>query len=361
MQRQQQIIDSIIRIRSKSTQQEIPIVSRRVEYETAKYSSKKDLIWHVYLNDARMVKKSDMLVQYQCSDCNSPIEVCTTQFLRKLRAGRTACSQCNLDILNSKPGHNISKHRPPKPPIQSIQEKHQSSIAEFQTYPEEYQQSYFLNHLTSEDFDRLRPKIISICNGKYTNLQEFEYWSIYKVHNQMAFSSVLYHIPTNTIVKANQPIMKCDHCGQTWRAKLLERYKNCYKVMCVDCTLCNRTFKIRAMHNMQGEKIMYQSKPEKRFVEWCNHNALLVTNGPNIPYFWDGKDRTYKVDFQVGGYLIEIKDFHIWHKNQVASGKWGAKENAAIEWCKNNENIKGYRMMTPQNREEIEKLLLTDV
>ena len=31
--------------------------------------------------------------------------------------------------------------------------------------------------------------------------------------------------------------------------------------------------------------------------------------------------------------MIEIKDMNIWHKNQLKSGKWQAKENAAIEYC----------------------------
>ena len=34
--------------------------------------------------------------------------------------------------------------------------------------------------------------------------------------------------------------------------------------------------------------------------------------------------------------LIEIKDNHIWHKRQVESGKWDAKESSAKKWCKDN-------------------------
>lgn len=32
--------------------------------------------------------------------------------------------------------------------------------------------------------------------------------------------------------------------------------------------------------------------------------------------------------------LIEIKDNHCWHKEQVSSGKFQAKESAANELCK---------------------------
>jgi hypothetical protein len=253
--------------------------------------------------------------------------------------------------LNSTPNHNKPTNKE-KPIKLSLIEFHEKSITEFESYPDEYRDSYLLSHLSSEDFERLKPKIISICNGKYTNLNNFEYWGIYKVNNQMAFSSVLYDKINQSILKANQPIMKCDICDKIWRAKSLEGFKNAYKVLCNDCKLCNITFKVRPAINIHNEKITYQSKPEKKFIDWCNNNNLLVKNGPNVDYVFDGKAKKYKVDFQVSNILIEIKDFHIWHKNQVESGKWKAKEDAAREYGKKN-NFKDYFMIMPQNWDEI--------
>jgi hypothetical protein len=37
--------------------------------------------------------------------------------------------------------------------------------------------------------------------------------------------------------------------------------------------------------------------------------------------------------------LVEIKDNHVWHKNQVANGKWGAKEQAAKEFVVMNPDL----------------------
>ena len=34
--------------------------------------------------------------------------------------------------------------------------------------------------------------------------------------------------------------------------------------------------------------------------------------------------------------MIEIKDPHIWHKDQVKSGKWNAKENSAVIYASDN-------------------------
>ena len=134
-------------------------------------------------------------------------------------------------------------------------EYHEQSLIEFKTYPDEYRESYILHHLSEEDFNRLRPRIVSICNGKYTDLDRFEFWSIYKVYNQMAFSSILYDKQTKTVLKANQPILKCDNCDKIWRAKSLEGFKNAYKVLCIDCKLCNSIFKIRPIQNVNNEKI----------------------------------------------------------------------------------------------------------
>ena len=81
------------------------------------------------------------------------------------------------------------------------------------------------------------------------------------------------------IIRANQPMMKCENCGDIWRAKTLEKFKNCYKIMCNTCTLCNRTFKIRNTKNVINQQIMYQSKLELKFIKWCNDNNIIVVNG----------------------------------------------------------------------------------
>ena len=347
---QQQVLESIIDIKLKSTNESIPMKTKRFEFEISKYSAKKNSIWHVYINDSRIGRKSDIIITYKCSECENINQVNSTQFLRKFRSGTNRCTHCALDYHNSKPGHNKPNNKI-KPVKLSFIEFHENSIRDFQSYPDEYRYAYILSHLSEEDFERLKPKIVSICNGKYTNIDNFDYWSIYKVNNQMAFSSVLYDKVNKTILKANQPILKCDICDKIWRAKSLEGFKNAYKVLCNDSKLCNSTFKLRPAVNINNDKIMYQSKLEKKFIDWCGNNNILVKNGPIVNYNFDGKNRIYKVDFEIKDLLIEIKDFHIWHKNQVESGKWKAKEDSAREYVKNNNYI-DFFMITPQNWDE---------
>jgi hypothetical protein len=337
------ILHSIIEVKNKKDQIIIPIKSRVIQFESSKYSSKKNEIWHVYINDKKVKKTSELIFNYKCLTCEKINTCASTQFLRKIRQGKSRCFQCNVTSLN----HNSSTS------IKSYQELYEMSKQEFECYPDQYKNSYMLSHLSENDYDRIKSKIISFGNGKYTNLEEYEYWSIYKVNNQMKFSYVLYDRINDTIFKPHQPIMKCDNCEKTWRCKSLETFKNCYKILCPDCKLCNRTFKIRPIKNNNNEIIMYQSKLELKFIEWCASNNITVRNGPNIDYVYNNKKHNYRVDFEIecsgGAILIEIKDFHIWHKNQVESRLWNEKMIAVDKYIMEETKYRKYYFITPNN------------
>jgi len=341
-----QILNSIIEIKNKKDQTMIPIKSKCLQFESSKYSSIKNEIWHVYINDERVKKTSDLIFYYKCLTCEKINTCASTQILRKIRQGKSRCFQCNLpQVRHTKEKENVS--------IKSYQELYEISKQEFEYYPDQYKNSYMLSHLSKNDYERIKSNIISFGNGKYTNLEEYEYWPIYKVNNQMKFSYVLYDRINDTIFKAHQPIMKCDNCEKTWRCKSLETFKNCYKILCSDCKLCNRTFKIRPIKNMNNEIIMYQSKLELKFIDWCESNNLVVKNGPNIDYVYNNKKHKYRVDFEIeyssGAILIEIKDFHIWHKNQVESGLWNEKMIAVDKYIMEQQKYKKYYFITPNN------------
>jgi hypothetical protein len=356
------ILNSIVKLQDKKTKEFIPITKKNILFENSKYSSTKDNIWHLIINDIKIRKSSEYIITYICNDCNTENTVGTTQILRKIRRGTTKCLYCQLNELNKKPDHNKPKFiNNDKCYINNndftkevIREK---SIIEFESYNDIYKNSYFLSHLTEDDYRRIRKNIISFCNGKYTELDNYDFWSIYKVNNQMRFSSVLYDKVNKCIFKANQPIMKCDNCEKEWRCKSLEGLKNSYKILCPDCKLCNRTFKIRPTKNINNQTIIYQSKLELKFIEWCNNNNIIVNNGPNIDYIFNGKSKKYRVDFQIGDILIEIKDFHIWHKNQVESGLWNEKLNAVNKFISEN-CLQKYIFITPQNWNQMIKELL---
>jgi hypothetical protein len=215
----------------------------------------------------------------------------------------------------------------------SLREQKAESDVLFDEYDDDFKDTYYSYHLTDEDYKRVSKNIISLQNGKY-KIEDLEYWAVFKTNNQMLFSSVFYDKANDLIIKANQPILRCENCGNDWRAKTLEKFKNCHKILCSSCTLCNKTFKIRTTKNCVNDSILYQSKLELNFINWCNNNSIIVKNGPTIPCI----ERKYKVDFRINDLLIEIKDNH-YIKND-------AKINAVKEAIEKG-IYKEYYLITP--------------
>ena len=349
------ILESLTELKNKNDNSIIPIVKKELKFESSKYSSTKENIWHVFINGNKIKKTSDYLFSYECLSCDN-LNICaSTQFLRKIRQAKSQCFQCNNIKLNESEYDRTPKTKVEKEE-KTYRQKYEDSLLEFETYPDQYKNSYLLSHLSVDDYTRIKSKIISFGNGKLTDLDNYEYWPIFKVNNQMKFSYVFYDKIKDVIFKADQPIVKCDNCENNWRCKSLDKFKNCYKILCHDCTLCNRTFKLRPTKNINNEVIMYQSKLELKFIEWCASQNIIVNNGPNVDYVFNNKQRKYKVDFKINDMLIEIKDFHIWHRNQVESGLWDEKVNAVNKYILDN-NLKKYYFITPNNWNQMIKEL----
>jgi hypothetical protein len=98
---------------------------------------------------------------------------------------------------------------------------------------------------------------------------------------------------------------------------------------CRKCFLNNKTFAIKKLGDLT-----YQGSLELNFIEECCSRNIKIENGVKIPYVFDGRKHIYTVDFYLPEYglNVELKDNHIWHRKQVASGKWLAKENAAQKY-----------------------------
>lgn len=339
------ILKSIYEFIDKKSNEKIEIQSKELIFESSKYSSTKENIWHVIINGIKLKKTSEYIIGYNCLYCNSNNYISTTSFLRKIRNNKTFCSNCRIEKLNSE--DNKEKKL-------SHEEIHNLSLDEFNKQSDEFKNAYLLNHLTEEDYERIKSKIKSYSNGTLNKMDNYEFWSIYKVNNQMKYSSVLYDKINKVIFKANQPIIKCDNCDKEWRAKTLDKLKNAYKALCPDCSLCNKTFKIRTTKNILNNTILYQSKLEMKFINWCKSLNIVINNGPNIKYNFEDKEKIYRVDFMIEDVLIEIKDNHIWHKNELLSGKFDAKLNAVKQYIIDN-NLKKYYLINPNNWKQMTK------
>ena len=358
MEERLKILNNILEIR-KDDATPIEIKSIKLEFSCNKYSSKKNSIYHITLNDKHLSKRDALNIKYKCVTCDAIHIVGTTQFLRKIGKCSYRCSNCvgTIGTIGT-----INAPIVPLPLPLSLKEQKEESDRVFDECDDDFKDAYYTYHLTNEDYKRISKNIVSLQNGKY-KIEHLDFWPVFKTNNQMLFSSVFYDDSNNLIIKANQPIMRCDNCGNDWRAKTLERYKNCHKIMCSSCTLCNRTFKIRTTKNSVNEIILYQSKMELNFINWCNNNAIIVKNGPVLPYVFQCIERKYKVDFMIrcdasnngdsrssdsrsDDVLIEIKDNHVWYRNDIKSGKHDAKLKA-VRTAIEKGDYKEYYLITP--------------
>lgn len=342
MEERLKIVNNILEITDEN---KVPIEIKdiKLEFSCNKYSSKKNSIYHITLNDKHLSKRCKYNIKYSCVSCHAIHIVGTTQFLRKVNKCSHRCNLCvNTDEKKRLEHKEFLQNYHKLPTKLSLQEQQRESIQAFDEYDDDFKENYYKQHLTDDDYKRISKNIISIQNGKFT-VQDLEFWSVFKTNNQMLFTSVFYDKNNDVIIKANQPILKCDNCTQEWRAKGLEKFKNCYRILCKDCTLCNRTYKIRNTQNCIRECVLYQSQPEYKFINWCNNSGIIVRNGPYIPYVFDGKTRKYRVDFQINDILIEIG-----HQLQLETGKWKAKEDAVYEEISKG-FYKEYYLITPKN------------
>lgn len=324
-----------------------------IYFSSNKYSSKKNSIWHLDLvkdnSHQHLNKRLKYKITYECNFCKNKNIIGVTQLLRKLNKLSIRCHNCSVVLNNSSSKKSLKL---------SNKEKIEESLKQFNELDDDFKDNYFSYHLTNEEFDRMKKNIISFQNGKIMMNDNITFIPIIKCNNQMCFTSMMYDIKNDILFKANQPILKCQSCNIEWRAKSLEKHKNKYIIKCKDCSFVSNTFKIRNHTNINKESINYQSKLELKFINFCNNNAILIRNGPKINYTFNNKSRRYIVDFEIlinnKKYMVEIKDNHIWHKEQINNGMWECKKNAAIELVNNN-IYHGFYIIYPKNWMEITK------
>jgi hypothetical protein len=362
MDNRQKVINNIIEVLLNDLKVDVKTVT--IEFSTSKFSSKKESIWHIILNGKKLSRKDSYTFKYKCVTCSSIESTGTTQFMRKINSESICCYNCrnknetkrlkqsefmqsNCFASSIKNDTEVKQKEIEKTSIELRNE----SVLSFNLKDDNFKDNYFHFHLNNTEYNTISKKIISFQNDKFSDIENYEFWPIFKSSNQMEFTSVLYDKTNKCIFKANEPKIKCENCNEIWKAKSLERFKNNVKVLCKDCSLVNKTFKIRTTQNVNKQQILYQSKLELKFINWCNQNNINVVNGPKIPYVFNNKNRKYKVDFQIQKTLIEIKDNHIWHKKDLESGKWKAKEDAVFELIKNKE-YNDYYLINPNNWDE---------
>lgn len=367
-----QYFTNMIYVRNKTTNELILKERCSIEKITSIYSNTKAPIYRLIIDSTPISRNNTFTVKYKCQTCSTEQEITLNLYMRKVNRKITCCDACkNREVTKcnnhrefmKQNGTNVIsgsyiKEETVKVKTLTVQKHLDKSLIDWQEEEEDFKEKYFLYHLSEIDFERFRSKIISINNDKFRDISEWNYFPMYRIYNQTRYTPMLIHKTDNIVEKPLYLKFKCDNCDDLFIHRDLEVIKNQYKLLCKSCSFTNKIFCLRKYKCKDGSSIMWQSIPERRFIEWCENLNITIKNGPNIEYIFNNNTHTYRVDFELPKYniLIEMKDNHCWHKQQVESGKFGAKENSAIEWCKKNNYT--YHVVFPKTLQKMKDSIL---
>lgn len=370
---EQSYIQSIVAIHDISCQKEVKWTKLGIQDMIAKYSNTKKPIYKLVLDDKPISRNNNLLVTYKCITCTSINQISLNLFMRKVNREGCCCVVCrNLEESKRLKQSQFMKENATKvlsgeyikkaivkPKTMSLNDHLEYSYAEWANEDDDFRDDYFHHHLTQDDFERIRSRIKGIGNNKITDLSGWSYEPCYKVFNQTKYTPMMIQRNTEVVEKPLYISFACENCECIFIHRDLEVIKNKIKIFCKECSFTNKIFALRRHKMTNGESIYWQSIPEKRFIEWCEENSIPIKNGPRISYEFDNKQRTYRVDFELPTkkMLIEIKDNHCWHKQQVANGKFAAKEQAALDWASQNGYI--YTVVFPKTMADLKIKLMT--
>jgi len=365
-------IQSIISIRNKNSDKNLEWKSLSIDKIITKYSNTNIPIYKLIIDDKVIPRNNSYLIKYKCITCNIFQEITLNLFMRKVNNDGSYCVACRNkeDSKRELQSHfmkenfsNIIAGEYEKKEIVKVKnntlEQHlKKSHDEWEKEDDDFKDNYFHIHLTIDDFNRIKSRIVDINNGKIKDLSGWTYEPTYRVYNQTKYTPMLVNIKDNIVEKPLYISFICENCECKFIHRDLEVVKNKIKLFCKDCSFVNKTFRIRKLKLQNGENICWQSVYERRFIEWCEQHKIPIKNGPNIPYLFQEKQRTYRIDFELTNHkrYVEMKDDHCWHKQQVETGKFAAKEKTANEYAEKN----GYKydVVFPRNIAEYKTMLL---
>jgi DNA-directed RNA polymerase subunit RPC12/RpoP len=326
----------ILRIFDPTTNTELNIDDITISVVSNKFSNTGVPVWRIFNNGIPITRNNKYKAETKCFNCGKNSISALNNIGRKLNKTIRKCDHCTDSVIEK-----ITKQKQGSIDDPVYKEEKNTNILAFITYSErdfyefdsDYTDNYFRRHLSLEEFERIREYMIDYQNG-IKNIKDIIYCPVVKVSNQNMFCPKFYDKVTNTLEKCIYIKYKCQNCSLEFVNKDLYTQKNKWKILCQECNLTNNLFKIKTARNCCGDTILYQSKFELKFMRFCNEHKIVVKNGPKIPYIWNGRPHTYKIDFYIpkSKLLIEIKDNYCWHKDNVSSGKWASKLNGVNDF-----------------------------
>ena len=363
---------NILHVRNKASDEIILKNRCAIQKVSSMYSNTKEPIYKLIIDTIPISRNNTFTVKYMCITCSIEQEITLNLYMRKVNRDIKGCDACKNREFTKCNTHSefmkqngvtvlsgsYTKDEPVRVKKFTLDKQLEKSLLDWEQEDDDFKEKYFLYHLSLNDFERIKSKIVSINNDKFCTISDWNYFPNYRIYNQTRYTPMLIHKEDKMVEKPLYLKFKCDNCGSEFVHRDLEIIKNQYKILCKDCSLTNKVFCLRKYICKDGSAIMWQSIPERRFIEWCEENNIIIKNGPKLEYIFNSRTHIYRVDFELPQYylLIKIKDNHCWHQTQVETGKFGAKELAAKEWCIIHNYT--YHVVFPKNLQKMKDSIL---
>ena len=342
-----ELSDSIVRVLDAEN---IEIMYNKAEIKPHlfKYSSTHKQKPTLFLDDKPYSSKTKFKITYKCK-CGAVNTILLEKFLVKKKLSCCKCSQTEeLRKWHGEVIRNIHKGIG----YVSKDKSRFKRTYDFNSEKEEFKKKYYSNNLTQNEYKKVIKYIYSIdgieIENKSVKFFEYENGVNSKKYRQMVMIDGVKH-PFKNIY------LKCPLCGKIFhitrpiKERVLHNNFDCKK-----CYLNNHVFPLRKYR----DGLTYQGNLELNFIKRCDKENIQIVDGAEIEYIFKNKKLTYRIDFLLPQYnlMVETKDNHIWHQEQIKSGKWEKKEEAAIKYC--TKNNRKYVLLFPNDIEEFFKNLL---
>ena len=328
---------------------QISFINAELKYNLGYWTQGKETL-SLFLDGVKC-QVTNTKVSYKCS-CGQLNTILLKKFLLKTKLSCAHCSE-----TKEKREHHSMVLKAKKKGIDLTKKKTINTVYDFESESEDFKKSYwdYRQNLTHEEFDEVLKYIYSIDGVVLTDSSDIEYLPTEPCKNQKKYTPMV--IINGKKHGLKDIFLKCPFCGNIFRISrgFKDRLKY-HHYICKECCFVNKTFKIKKYN----DNLFYQSQKELEFIEKCVENNIDITNGPKIPYTYKSSTHCYKVDFKLPylKLLVEIKDEHIWHKQQVENGKWRAKEMSALKYCEQN-GLK-FILLFPKNFDNFFKTIERD-
>lgn len=330
----------------------IPFKKAEVCYAVSPYSTTKHPSLIIKTDEKEYHKNARVKVGYECKRCGSYNIIWIKKFLSKTQ---NSCHKCSETSVKREWHSKVLKAKKEGREIAQKYHKTKALNYNFDEETSKFKTEYYKKHITAEQFESIKKYIYSINGSVMENKDGIRFLEHEPCANQLKYRQMV--LIDGKKVPLQRIKMKCKLCGKIYsiRRLLIEKIKK-QNFYCNECRFCNFKFPVQRYE----DELSYQGNTELKFIEICKSHHIPVINGETVEYYFNGRTHHYRIDFYLPTLKkqVEIKANHIWHKRQVKSGKWKAKEDAAIKYCQTH-NMQ-FELLFVEDFDKFEKLLERD-